>query len=613
METPQSTAGFLGYLKEIRGTVSVLKWIWTELVGPEGKRLTKKMGLIFLVSSLFLTLQPLMFSLAVNAVRESKAQMLLAAFCALASTVLMTFGLQALQQVVRENAWNKNTHHMQERINELFYEKSLGQHLAEGARLSHTTIDRAKGRVEMIQTLLFFDVGTVLIQLVYTFVLLWTLGWQIGLVASCLVLMHVSWSLYLNYHVAREVEPIEAEFRAHNRQFIERWEKISRVKTSGKSASEQDRLSVWFAEILKRDLRFWTWFIKRGATRDGIVILVHLAVVGYGMYQAYTGAWQIGSLIPLFAWMSSICQNLGYVGLAERRISQHVPYIKSMRDALELTPSFTEGEGRELSATEPVGIGFKNVSMSYDDGTEPILHDLSFSIRPGEKVALIGSSGAGKSTVMKLLLRFNDPSSGEIWINGSKLTDLALPSWMERVGYIPQQPEVLDGTVRYNLTFGLPEERQRSISDEEIWEVMRLLQIDFGSRLCEGLDTTVGKNGLKLSGGQAQRLMIGAAVIKKPIFMVIDEATSSLDSTTEKLVQKGLQTVLEGPVGALIVAHRLSTVRDICNRFMVLRPYDSTRNDQSQIEAEAHSFEDLYEISPTFRQLADDQGLLIAA
>jgi ABC-type multidrug transport system fused ATPase/permease subunit len=140
---------------------------------------------------------------------------------------------------------------------------------------------------------------------------------------------------------------------------------------------------------------------------------------------------------------------------------------------------------------------------------------------------------------------------------------------------------------------------------------MRLLQIDFGKRLTHGLDTLVGKDGMKLSGGQAQRLMIGAAVIKDPIFMVIDEATSSLDSQTEKLVQEGLETILDGPIGALIIAHRLSSVRSLCTRFLVLRPLEDVPEGGSQIEADASSFEELYACSPTFRQLADAQHLKI--
>ena len=613
MEAQESEAprGFGGYVREIRETGLVLAWIWRELVGPEGKRLMLRMGGVFVVSSLLVTLQPLVFAQVVNALGAGETQLLVLMYLALASVVISTFGAQVVQMLVRERAWNRNTFHMNSRVNELFHEKSLGQHLSQGALLSHVTIERAKSRIETIQQLVLFDVGTILVQLMFTFVLLWTLGWQIGLIASGLVVMHVTWSLYLNYHVARDAEPIEREFRAHSRQYIERWEKVGRVKTSGKSATEHARLEGWFNQILHDDLRFWSWFIKRGALRDVLVILVHLSVTGYGVYLTATGEWEVGTLIPLFSWMTAITQNLGYVGMAERRVSQHVPYIKSMKRALELPPAFIEGEGKQLTNEEPVGIRFKDVTMTYEDGSHPIFENLSLGIKPGEKVALIGPSGAGKSTVMKLLLRFSDPTSGEIWINGSKLTDLNHASWMEKVGYIPQHAEIFDGTIRYNLTFGLPEDRKRTITDEEIWEVMRSLQIDFGSRLTDGLDTLVGTSGLKLSGGQQQRLMIGAAVIKRPIFMVIDEATSSLDSTTEKLVQEGLEAVLQGPVGALIVAHRLSTVRTLCSRFIVLRPYDPAHSGESQIEAEASTFEELYERSPTFRQLADDQGIVV--
>ena len=285
-----------------------------------------------------------------------------------------------------------------------------------------------------------------------------------------------------------------------------------------------------------------------------------------------------------------------------------------MRDALMITPAFLDDEGIPLTHTTPIKVTFDGVGLSYGEagaGLYPILQDLSFTINPGEKVALIGPSGAGKTSVMKLLLRYMDPTTGTIMVNGNKLPEVQLSSWMSRVGYISQQSQVFDGTIRYNLTFGLSEERQAEITDGEIWEVMKSLQVDFGARLTDGLQTRVGKDGMKLSGGQAQRLMIAAAVIKKPIFMVIDEATSSLDSTTEKAVQEGLEQVLAGPVGALIVAHRLSTVRKMCNRFIVLRPLEHVLGGESQIEAEANSFEELYRLSPTFRRLADDQHISI--
>jgi ABC-type multidrug transport system fused ATPase/permease subunit len=212
---------------------------------------------------------------------------------------------------------------------------------------------------------------------------------------------------------------------------------------------------------------------------------------------------------------------------------------------------------------------------------------------------------------MRLLLRFMDPMSGDITIGGKNLRDISRYSWMRSIGYIAQHPEVFDGTVRENLTYRLSEEERRAFSDEALWSLMRSLEIDFGQRLENGLETRVGKHGLRLSGGQAQRLMIGAAVIGKPWFMVIDEATSSLDSTTERKVQRGLEKILSGNTSALIVAHRLSTVRHLCSKFVVLKPSSSVRNGDSQVEAVGYSFEELYQTSPTFRELADDQEVQI--
>ncbi len=146
---------------------------------------------------------------------------------------------------------------------------------------------------------------------------------------------------------------------------------------------------------------------------------------------------------------------------------------------------------------------------------------------------MIGPSGAGKTTLMNLLLRVYDPEQGAVRINGIDLRDISLPSWWRSVAYIPQHPQIFDGTIRYNLAYALSEEQREYWNDDRMWELMRKLRIDFGERLIDGLDTVVGERGTKLSGGQAQRLIIGAAVIKQAPFIIIDEGTSNLDSSTD--------------------------------------------------------------------------------
>lgn len=604
---------FFDYLKEMKESGIVLAWIWDELLNRDGKRYLIRMIVAMFLATILFAIQPLIYAQILNYVHAKDASMLDICFIGFVLVVFLRVISQYFQEILREKAWNRTIYSLQFRINELFHEKPLGQHSEEGTTLNYTTIDRGKNRIEGIQQLLLFDAGGMIIQIIISYGLMWSINWWMGLVATAMIIVHVVWSLYLNYHISLETESIEKDFRAHSRQVHERWEKVIRVKTSGKAGSEHVRLFDWFSDILKRDQRFWCWYIGKTKVRDAVGHIVRVVIIGSAVYYVHRGDWQVGMLMPIYIWMTDLTSNLGWVGSTERRINQQVPYIKAMRDALMSAPAFTDDRGIEMHHEEPIKVSFRNVHLAYKDGEhlDPVLNGISFDIEPGDKMALIGPSGAGKTSIMKLLLRYADPTSGEIWVNGSRLTDVRLASWMQHVGYIPQHSQVFDGTIRYNLTFGLSEERQQSITDGEIWALMKLLKIDFGKRLTHGLNTLVGKDGMKLSGGQQQRLMIGAAVIKKPIFMVIDEAMSSLDSWTEQRVQEGLETVLNGPTGALIIAHRLSSVRTMCNRFMVLRPLEEVPEGGSQIEAEAGSFEELYACSPTFRRLADAQGLKI--
>lgn len=606
-------SSFTSYLREMKETGSVFRWVWDELLDRDGKKRALWLSFASLAMMALFALQPLVFAQIVNGLQKQDAHWLLLAAGALASIVLVHQGVAFAQMLIREKADNWMTWFLRARLHELFNEKSLGQHTEEGSRLNYSSIESARNRIEQVQDMMLFETSTIVASLFFAYVLLWTFGWQWGVAVTLLIAVQVVWAFYLNYHVAVETAPIEEAWNSYRRQLNERWKKISRVKTNGKTRSEEQRLSRWLADIVRADQRFWFWFIRHASAQGILSHIVRLGVIGYGALLVYRGEWEIGSLIPLYAWMTTAVEDLWYIGHLDRRLNEQVPYIRALKEALTVPPAFSEYVGTKLLASEPIQVAFKNVDLFYSDGGKPyqILRDLSFTVRPGEKVALIGSSGAGKTSVMKLLLRYMDPTAGEIWINGSRLQDLELPSWMEKVGYIPQHAEVFDGTIRYNLTFGLSSERQAEITDEEIWSVMRDLQVDFGARLTEGLETRVGEDGVKLSGGQAQRLMIGAAVIKQPIFMVIDEATSSLDSSTERLVQEGLEKVLAGPVGAIIVAHRLSTVRKVCNRFIVLRPLEETPEGESQIEAEAETMETLYQISPIFRRLADDQHLAL--
>lgn len=246
-----------------------------------------------------------------------------------------------------------------------------------------------------------------------------------------------------------------------------------------------------------------------------------------------------------------------------------------------------------------------NLGMNYAQH-RPVLKGVSFKIWPENRVALIGKSGAGKSTIASLVRRDTDPTAGEIRLDGRNLRDYRLSSVLRHLGVILQRPEIISGTVRENITHGVP--LGVNVTDQEIWEVMDLVSQEMRTRFSKsGLDTNVGKQGLQLSGGEQQRLCVMRALIKQPRFLIVDEATSSLDSETEATVQQGIDVALSQGISALVIAHRFSTLRN-CNRFVVLRKLSECCEGQSQVEAVSDSLTELFEISPTFRKLANVQG-----
>ncbi len=398
----------------------------------------------------------------------------------------------------------------------------------------------------LIATFLTASIGLLFINLTFIYIVI---------IFSILYLII---SFYLNKRMQGLIQELIKKSIETNKTFVDILQNLFLLKFSGKMKDTSKHLADSQKKKNDYGIKIWFSYGFKQIILDVLLVVYFIISIMYALYLIQSDIMSVGMFIPTIAWIFSVSVSVSQFRMFQRRMLVAQSNIRKMFDMFEQKSDIEmDPQARPVKKFED-NILFEEVNFDYKDGKKSALNKINIEIKKGEKVALVGRSGSGKTTVVSLLLRLYDPNSGSILIDGVDLRSIILEDWHNIIAYVPQEGDLLDVSIKENILFGT----KKRVTEKEIDSVLEKAGIkEFIHNLPKGINTFVGEKGVKLSGGQKQRVCIARALIKNAPILMLDEATSSLDSETEAFVNKAIWDMLGDKTG-IVIAHRLSTIID---------------------------------------------------
>ena len=471
-------------------------------------------------------------------------RILMVAFNQLRDALFVKVGQTAVRSLGK-----KSFHHL--------HSLSLSFHLNRRTGALSRITDRGVKGIESIIRLLILNTFPTVIEFVFVgFILLYEFDWRFLIVVFLTVITYTFFTVY--YSSLRKIyrKQMNSSDEDANTKSLDALINYETVKHFNNEQIEEERFDEAMSGYEKASSKVLTSlaFLNFGQTAIftiGLTICMLMSGI-----EVSKGNQTIGDFVLVNALLMQLSIPLNFFGFIYREISQGMIDLRSLFSVLKIEPEIKDKKNAIEMSFEKTDIEFKNVSFSYDNKRN-VLNKINFKIPSGSSLAIVGPTGAGKSTISRLLFRFYDVSSGSILVNGKDVRDITQVSLRKNIGVVPQDTVLFNDTIYYNLSYG-----KINADEKEIWEVARRAKLsELIKTLPDGMNTVVGERGLKLSGGEKQRVAIARTLLKNPPILILDEATSSLDTLTEKEIKVSLNNLAKKRT-SIIIAHRLSTIVD---------------------------------------------------